>query len=366
MSDSVSIFDRIIEVEEAKKLRGFDVEEELAHLFANPKIKKDRDKEVIIARYGLDGEHPKTLEEIGKGLKVTRERVRQIEKTALKKLTDFAKTDKQTGKAFQIIKEHIDKEGGVVINSLLYDLFLGEGNKSSKAKNQLIFLASLNEHVLVINETSILKRGVATKFTMSEDEKIINIGISVLNKENKPVEEKRFLTLVKESLQNKYDETEVRAATNLAKNIIRTEEGDLGLSHWREINPKSIRDKTYYILRKHAKPLHFEEIADHIENLDKNKKKVTKQAVHNELIRDERFVLIGRGIYALKEWGYKDGIIEEVIEEVLIDAGHPLHKDEIIKEVLKKRIVKETTILLNLQKDRFVRVSRATYTTKKQ
>lgn len=366
MSDSVSIFDRIIEVEEAKKLRGFDVEEELAHLFANPKIKKDRDRQVMIARYGLDGEHPKTLEEIGRGLKVTRERVRQIEKTALKKLIDYAKIDKQAGKAFQVIKEQIDKEGGVAINSLIYDLFLGEGNKSSKAKNQLIFFASLNEHILIINETSTLKKGVATKLSLPVVEKIINTGVDTLNKENRPVEEKKFLTLVKDSLQKKYSEEEIKAATSLAKNIIKTEEGQLGLSHWREINPKSIRDKTYYILRKHSKPLHFEEIANHIENLDKNKKKVTKQAVHNELIRDERFVLIGRGIYALKEWGYKDGIIEEVIEEVLLDAGHPLHKDEIIREVLKKRIVKETTILLNLQKDRFVRVSRATYTTKKQ
>jgi DNA-directed RNA polymerase delta subunit len=96
--------------------------------------------------------------------------------------------------------------------------------------------------------------------------------------------------------------------------------------------------------------------------MNNNEKKVTKQAVHNELIRDERFILIGRGIYALREWGYNKGVVEEVIEEVLITAGKPLHKDEIIKEVLKRRVVKETTILLNLQKDRFKRVARATYT----
>jgi hypothetical protein len=178
------------------------------------------------------------------------------------------------------------------------------------------------------------------------------------------MEEKKFLTAVKNELKNKTDEKGIRAVIALAKNIIRTEEGHLGLSHWREINPKSIRDKTYYILRKHSKPLHFNEIAEHIENLDQNKKSVTKQAVHNELIRDERFVLIGRGIYALKEWGYKDGIVEEVIEEILVSADRPLHKDEIIKEVKKRRIVKETTILLNLQKDRFLRVARATYTIK--
>jgi hypothetical protein len=364
MADAVSIFDRIVEVEEAKKLHGLDVEAELAYLFAYPKLKKERDKEVLIARHGLSGEHPKTLEGIGRGLKVTRERIRQIEKSAVRKLIDYAKTEKRSQKAFQIIKDKIDKEGGALTNLALYDLFLGEGNKSSKVKNQLIFFISLNKNLTMVNETSLIKRGVATNFNLQDIEKIVAVGTRVLDQENKPMEEKKFLTAVKNELKNKTDEKGIRAVIALAKNIIRTEEGHLGLSHWREINPKSIRDKTYYILRKHSKPLHFNEIAEHIENLDQNKKSVTKQAVHNELIRDERFVLIGRGIYALKEWGYKDGIVEEVIEEILVSADRPLHKDEIIKEVKKRRIVKETTILLNLQKDRFLRVARATYTIK--
>ncbi|MDD5693354.1 MAG: sigma factor-like helix-turn-helix DNA-binding protein [Patescibacteria group bacterium] len=366
MSEAVSIFDRIVEVEEAKKLRGFDVEEELGYLFACPKLKKARDKEVLIARHGLNGDHPKTLEEIGRELKVTRERVRQIEKSATKKLVDYAKVEKRTQKAFQIIKEQVDKDGGTATNLRLYDLFLGEGNKSSKAKNQLVFFLTLNNNFKLINETALSKKGLSSKFSLKEVENIIDHSTSILEKEKKPIEETKFLASVKDSIGIKLSENEIRAAITLAKNIIRTEEGHLGLAHWREINPKSIRDKTYYILRKHQKPLHFEDIAQHIENLDQNKKKVTKQAVHNELIRDERFVLIGRGIYALKEWGYKNGVVEEVIEEILITAGKPMHKDAIIKEVMKQRIVKETTILLNLQKDKFTRVARATYTVKKQ
>ena len=110
MSEAVSIFDRIVEVEEAKKLRGFDVEEELAYIFTCPKIKKTRDKDVLIARHGLNGEHPRTLEEIGRELKVTRERVRQIEKSAIKKLVDFSDIEKRTQKSFQIVKEQVEKD----------------------------------------------------------------------------------------------------------------------------------------------------------------------------------------------------------------------------------------------------------------
>jgi RNA polymerase primary sigma factor len=45
-----------------------------------------REKDVIILRYGLDGDEPRTLEEVGRALEVTRERVRQIETSALAKL----------------------------------------------------------------------------------------------------------------------------------------------------------------------------------------------------------------------------------------------------------------------------------------
>ena len=45
-----------------------------------------REKKVLIMRFGLDDGKPKTLEEVGKEFKVTRERIRQIEAKAIRKL----------------------------------------------------------------------------------------------------------------------------------------------------------------------------------------------------------------------------------------------------------------------------------------
>src|SRR4051812_28840457 len=53
-----------------------------------------REREVLILRYGLDGRHPRTLDEVGRAFSVTRERIRQIENQSLKKLRSFA--DAQT------------------------------------------------------------------------------------------------------------------------------------------------------------------------------------------------------------------------------------------------------------------------------
>jgi len=109
--------------------------------------------------------------------------------------------------------------------------------------------------------------------------------------------------------------------------------------------------------------MHFSEIAKSIKNSEFKRKDVTTQAIHNELIKDKRFVLIGRGIYALESWGFDKGTVADVIAKVLKKASEPLHRDEIVRRVLKSRQVKETTILLNLQsKPQFKRVAKATYT----
>jgi len=135
----------------------------------------------------------------------------------------------------------------------------------------------------------------------------------------------------------------------------------VGLLKWRHINPKSIRDKAYIVLKRDNKPLHFVEIANKITDAGFDRKVVTTQAVHNELIRDEHFVLVGRGLYGLKEWGYKKGTVSDIIEDLLRKKS-PLTKQEIIAGVLKQRHVKKGTISLNLQKnDHFVRVGRAVY-----
>jgi predicted Zn-ribbon and HTH transcriptional regulator len=136
-----------------------------------------------------------------------------------------------------------------------------------------------------------------------------------------------------------------------------------GLTKWPTVNPKNIRDKIYVILADNKKPLHFSEIAKSIKDSSFKRKDVTTQAIHNELIKDKRFVLIGRGIYALDNWGYSKGTVSDIIAQVLKDSPEPLHRDEIVKRVLKSRQVKETTILLNLQsKPQFKRVAKATYT----
>ena len=160
----------------------------------------------------------------------------------------------------------------------------------------------------------------------------------------------------------KHDDPKHVGALSSTSKHLATLNGVWGHIKWPTVNPKNIRDKIYVILKQQGKHMHFNEIADAIKGSEFKHKDVTTQAIHNELIKDGRFVLIGRGHLRAKEWGYKKGTVADIIAEVMKEAGAPLHRDEIVKRVLKSRYVKETTILLNLQgKPQFQRVAKATY-----
>lgn len=153
----------------------------------------------------------------------------------------------------------------------------------------------------------------------------------------------------------------IRAIASISKQLATL--NDLwGLTKWPTVNPRNIRDKIYVVLENHKEPMHFSDIAKAISASNFRRKNVTTQAIHNELIKDKRFILIGRGIYALDSWGYAKGTVAEIITQVLAKAGEPLTREEIVKQVLHSRKVKETTVLLNLQnKELFDKVGKDEY-----
>src|SRR6185369_7386263 len=135
-----------------------------------------------------------------------------------------------------------------------------------------------------------------------------------------------------------------------------------GLSTWKEITPKDVGDKAYLVMKNHGKPEHYSAITEMINKAEFDGRTAYKETVHNELIKDKRFILIGRGIYALSEWGYKPGVVSDVITEVLKESGHPMTKEKIIEEVLKRRMVKKNTILVGLSnKKLFQKVGKNQY-----
>jgi len=322
-----------------------------------------KEKEVIIKRFSLDNKPKQTLEKIGQAFSVTRERIRQIEKIALGKLRRTVETSK-LNTVNTIAKQILSKNGGLLMEEKLVSEILNQILSSQQVDANIIKLAlNINPDIVKMEKTNLFKPfWRLTSINLDTVKTIIENGISILNKKGDVMTDENISASIAGIIDKNtnIDKSLILSALEVDKRIKRVKEG-FGLVSWRHINPRSIRDKAYIVLKKSNTPLHFVEIANRIANSGFDKKVVTTQAVHNELIRYDQFVLVGRGLYALKEWGYKKGTVAEVIEDLLRKKS-PMTKQEIIAGVLKQRQVKKGTISLNLQKNpKFVRVGRAVY-----
>lgn len=343
-------------------LAEFDLAKMVEEMFM---VLTEKEQDVITRRFSLNNQPKQTLEKIGESFSVTRERVRQIENIALSKLrrtinnTKFHRINK-------LSKEIISQRGGIMLEDDLVSEMLSVFLKKGDADANIIKLSMVIDPELVKQDKSDIFYPFWThnSLGLSEIRKINESGISLLKKKTDVIEEGKLLSELKAIFSRKEQEISDKtllAALSVDKRLKKVE-GGWGLIEWRHINPRSIRDKAYIVLKKAKKPLHFVEIANRISEVGFDRKVVTVQAVHNELIRCDKFVLVGRGLYVLKEWGYTEGTVADVIEKVLKEKEGPMTKQEIIEAVLKQRHVRIGTISLNLQKNpHFVRVGRAVY-----
>lgn len=320
-------------------------------------IERDREREIISRRFGLF-ERRETLEQIGELLGITRERVRQLEKAVVQKLKAAGKQHSLVGiEDFQSkVVSYLEKSGQVMRISELASKLVKDPGRVEQSR--IAFLCDLCPELVVISddESHFASVANAQQFNEKALKEAVNNIVATVSKLGEP---KTIDVVAKQASVTNSKRAEALAGVSKQLACLNKQ---WGLVKWPLVNPKNIRDKIYVILKENGRHMHFNEIADAIKKSDFKRKDVTTQAIHNELIKDKRFVLIGRGIYALKEWGYEKGTVADIISKVLQEANQPLHRDEIVKRVLKSRFVKETTILLNLQgKPQFRRVAKATY-----
>lgn len=319
-----------------------------------------RTREIVVNRYGLEKETRMTLEAIGKTYDITRERVRQIENFALasiKKSKEYKESSFIFDELKQIIKElgavvseehlmrHISKDP-VVQNHI--NLYLALGEDFEKHKEDDNFQA----HFSTDNKTANHVREALDKLYKS------------ISHEDLVTEEEifsRFMGHLTELISEYKDNKDViYRYLALSKVVGKNQLSEWGHTSSPHVKARGIKDYAYLIMRRAGRPMHFKDVATEINKTFGKKAHVA--TCHNELIKDSRFVLVGRGMYGLKDWGHTGGVVRDVISEVLKEAGRPLPKEEVIKRVLAKRIVKPNTVLVNLQNSKHFRKVAGDYT----
>lgn len=302
----------------------------------------NRSQEIIKRRFGLGQEKREPLQAIGNDHNITRERVRQIENHAITRVKSKKNILQPVS---DLLYNEFKKRAGVAKEDSILSELGGD-----QYRNYVFFFLTIGDPFYRFKETDRFYTFWTINKMMldliQEIEKNILSQLSLA---------KRLVTLNEIAMPSKLEKeisyNDLPYFLEISKNILKSPDGYYGLSQWPELNPKGIRDKIYVILKKKQKPLHFKELADEVNRFSFSlgkPKKVSYQSVHNELIRDDRFILIGRGIYALKDSGYKPGPAKDLIAEVLREAKTPLSRDEIIQRIKKISLIKESTIISNL------------------
>ncbi len=390
-----SILDKIINSKKSQELADLNAVEIIDNIFSEL---SPRERDILIKRYGLHSEKRETLETIGNHHKLTRERIRQIETYSVKKLRELKKIDEYLSLLKKVIIQLLEEHGGAMEEQYLLDILIDYSLQSSgsKSKNELIHKNYLNflitqllyDDFEKVNNSEHFKSYYKLKFKKVEhlEELIVELyeKLKEINKLHNTEEIIDLFLQTEAYLKHKekintngvvdisgilnfdfFEENHQKINENkvfysllrLSKKIEQNKFGYWGIHNWKTVKPSTINDKIYLVMQYKKKSMHFVEIADLINEIGFDKKKANPATVHNELILDDKYVLIGRGLYSLAEWGYKKGTVADVIENIMQEAGEPLDKNEVIEAVLKQRDVKKSTVVLALlNRDRFKKI----------
>ncbi len=306
-----------------------------------------RNRDIISRRFGLKSGKKETLESIGKGYGITRERVRQIEEFSLKQLAKAIAVSPDVAKYVSLARDILNGNGGVMKEADLFKAFSGS-DKGNVVNASLVFILALAGEPIRLAENDsfhslwAVDRQVANSF-MDNAASLVQ----AFERNGKPVSQSELVTFAETNGVG--SSRDLAVLLNVNKRLGRNVFGEVGLNNWADVKPKGVRDKAYLVLKKENKPQHFTAITKLINATGFSFKKANIQTVHNELIKDSRFVLVGRGMYGLSEWGYRPGTVKEVLADVIRNSPKPLAKAELVAKVLDTRMVKENTVLLNLQ-----------------
>lgn len=318
----------------------------------------DRSRKVLTHRFGLTptGQR-RTLDAIGKEYGITRERIRQIESHGIGHIRESDAYGAHAS-ALEDLKRALQTLGGVLAEHVL----LEEVPKSDSDKNHIIFLLTVGHHFSYEREDNNFHARWHIDSGLSEALERALIRLYETVELQHLIPEDEFLKLFENFL--KEEGVKSRPADHMArwlmisKRLGKNPLGEWGRTESPHVRIRNTRDFAYLTLKRHGSPMHFKEVAGGIEKLFR--RDAHPATTHNELIKDNRFVLVGRGLYALKEWGYAPGVVREVIRNILEREG-PLSRNEIVDRVKRERYVKDATVMVNLQNNSFVRLADGRY-----
>ena len=320
----------------------------------------ERQQGVIADRYGLWDGIAETLQDIGDKLGVTRERIRQIEATGLRRLRrvfghqavkDFvlqklsiylaSEPDKTCGilsedEAAAALADDCSAEEAALAASFLQDL---------DAPGQSVFARHLIEVEPGIYCT---ENGVAAECRV-----LLELIESTLQQHQKPLSERRLYDDLANRSAGPLTPRQVARIGRLlaiSPSVMRLRNGTIAFSKWTEFRRRDSTSLVEATLRLLGRPGHFREITQKIGSLFRDAGSVNERTIHNAIIREQRkFVWVKSGTYGLAAWGLKrPPFIKDRLVELLSESLYPLPFWHLKEKVLEVCNCREDSVRMTL------------------
>jgi hypothetical protein len=272
------------------QLSGLNMENFIEKLLESSALDA-RSSSILNKRFGLESQKSATLQALGAKYGITRERVRQLEAQAVREVKKSIANFEEVAALRDFAEKHLFATGGLRKD----DMFMDELHSIAKSPedrdvfgNKARFVFKVLEYPYFFGENETFH-----SFWYADDEareKMVAIHDEITG--NLSGVEQFDEVLRKAAAPRGIQENIVMSFLSVSKRLGVGPYGDIGLSEWEEINPKTVRAKAFILLKKEGTPMHFTEIAQKIGS--------HAPTVHNELIKDPRFALVGRGTYGLK------------------------------------------------------------------
>ncbi|MGC8981639.1 MAG: sigma factor-like helix-turn-helix DNA-binding protein [Minisyncoccia bacterium] len=319
----------------------------------------EREVDIIKRRFGIEKDHRESLDKIGRAYNLTRERVRQIQNSLLNKLKIKSSSNEFIKKIYREVETCI---GNIPIKREVYifktfsnNYFLNEDD----LKILRLFLVILPRY-FYHKETKIYHPFLSREEFFKGALSILNNLHIALNK--KIFNEEEFLNFLEDNIKKVFrvsaDADELYELAKILKNLGKNPLNEIGSINHKRISPSSIIDKIYIIFKLEKRPMHFTEVYDKLNKIaeiedelihDRWRKNYSIQSVLNTLISNEKFVWHGRGIYGLKEDGYRDGKIIELMKKI-VKKYNGIKKDKLFEILSKEKILSKNTFNVYIQK----------------
>lgn len=277
-------------------------------------LKSEDAKTAFLLRYGMTGDPPQTLEEIGGKLGVTRERVRQI----LKKMERTAKGPHRGWRLkplFRSAAHLVDARGGKLNTAELVAVLLAKGPQGESLKHATTFMEFLSSFTYWDSEGLILdKEGHVCTSKYMRIIRLLSPYIVNMAKENADEILGNDLwsidiKILKKLIIDKYNSHEredniIDISDIILDNIFSTHDTKIkrdfrrlySRDYW-DLRFGSISNASLAILRHSNKPLHFSEVYSKLLEFRSEDNMPNEHAVHASIDRFEEIYLWGRGTF---------------------------------------------------------------------